>query len=470
MRTLKQILKLISIYIFLLLPMNTLAAWIDHFGVILNPADKANIWDTLDITIKALDKNDNIVTWYNWSILVFSETDAEASFPNALKDNNYTFTTADQWEVKFENAVVFNNSWLQNVNVYDLNDDTILWLAEINIQKKIIEKNISITIASPENWLTIWEKKITISWNSTKNHKIRIIINWSGNLDTTTNSNWVFEIEANNLKNWENTIKSEILNADNTVIWTSDTVTVKVDSTRPTLKDLKANPDTKVEPEWKINIKAIATPKLKEVDVVINDVITILKENSSWDWTYTWMIIAPKDAWDYSIDVILKDDIWHEIKQLAAWNINVKKLELKAPSAIDNILNQALTETGIQPKKQLKNLTITWLKVVELKTKSVLSWNPITWVKSYSVYQKTPDGSLQLINTTSEPRFEVAAKANKVENYVFLVKATAQTASWILYNGDLSRAIKVKTWPEIYILLLISILMWSLIFFIKRKA
>jgi len=470
MRILKQMLKLISIYIFLLLPMNALAAGIDHFWVILNPADKANIWDTLDITIKALDKNDNIVTWYNWSILVFSETDPEANFPNTLKDNSYTFTTADQWEIKFENAIVFNNSWLQNINVYDLNDETILWLAEIDIQKKIIEKNISITIASPENWLTIWDKKITISWNSTKNHKIKIIVNWSGFLETTTNSNWVFEIEANNLLNWENTIKSEILNADNIIIWTSNTVTIKVDATKPILKDIKANPDNKVEPEWKINIKAIATPKLKEVDVIINDIVTILKESSSWDWTYTWIIIAPKDAWDYSIDVILKDSIWHEIKQLAAWNINVKKIELNAPSTIEKILNQALKETGIKPKKQFKDLTIIWLKVVELKTKSVLSWTPIAWVKSYSVYQKTPDGSLQLINTTSEPRFEVAAKANKVEKYVFLVKATAQTASWILYNGNLSRAIKVKTWPEVYILLLISILMWSLIFFMKRKV
>jgi hypothetical protein len=198
-------------------------------------------------------------------------------------------------------------------------------------------------------------------------------------------------------------------------------------------------------------------------------VITILKDNE-WNWTYTWMIIAPKDAWDYSIDVILKDDIWHEIKELAAGSINVKKVELKSAINLDNILNQAIKETKKTPKESLKNLTISWLKVVELKTKSVLSWNPIAWVKSYSIYQKTTDGNLELISTTSQPRYEVAAKANKVENYIFLVKATAETNSWILYNWDLSRAIKVKTWPEVYILLLISILMWSLIFFFKRKA
>jgi len=468
MRILKTLLNAIILSIFIFLPINVLAAWIDHFEVILAP-DKANIWEALDITIKAVDKNNNIVKWYNGSILVFSESDPEADFPTVLKDNSYTFTAVDEWMVKFENAVVFNNSWLQNINIYDLNDDTILWLVEINISKKVIKKNVEINILSPENWLTIWEKLIKVSWISTKNHKINIIINWSWTLETTTNANWVFEIEVNNLENWENSIKAEILNADNIVIWTAQIVTIKVDSTRPTLKSLKVTPEKDINSEWKINIKVIATPSLKEVSIIINDVITILKENN-WNWTYTWELIAPKDAWSYNIDVILKDDIWHEIKELASWNITVKAIELNAPSAIDQILNQALSETKTYSWEQKKDLTIKWLKVVELKTKSVLSWTPIKWVKSYSVYQKMPDNSLELINTTTKPQFEVAANVNEVQNYTFLVKATSETSSWIIYSGDLSRAIKVKTWPAEYILLLLLAMILSFLVIRSKKA
>jgi len=117
-----------------------------------------------------------------------------------------------------------------------------------------------------------------------------------------------------------------------------------------------------------------------------------------------------------------------------------------------------------------KILNITWLKVVKLKTKSVLSWDAIEWIKSYSIYQKMPDDTLDLIDTTTQPKFEVAITWDKIKHDYFLVKANSETSSWILYSWNLSKAVKVKTWPEIYILILISILMWSLIFFIKRKA
>jgi len=468
MKILKKIIKALLLLSLFILPINTFAAWIDHFQVILKP-DKVNIWEALDITIKAVDRDNNIVKWYNWSILVFSETDAEADFPNVLKDNSYTFTAADEWVVKFENAVIFNNWWLQNITVYDLNDDTILWVSEINIQKKVVQKNIAINILSPENGLTIWEKTIKISWKSTKNHKIRITVNWTWSIDTTTDSNWIFEINADKLNNWENTIKSEILNADNIVIGTSDTITIKVDSTKPTLKSLKVKPETNINPESKLEVEVIATPWLKEVNIIINDVITKLNETDS-KWTYTWELIAPKNAWTYNIDTVLKDDIWHEIKELWSWNIKVNKLELNAPSAIENVFNEVLKDTPSISTPN-KDLSIKWLKVVELKTKSVLSWTPIEWVKSYSVYQKMSDGSLELVSTTTQPNFEVASTSNEVQNYTFLVKATAQTASWILHSWDLSRAIQVKTWPAEYILLLLlAMILWFVIVKSSKKA
>jgi len=468
MKILKKIIRAFLLLLLFISPINVFAAGIDHFQVILAP-DKVNIWDSLDITIKAVDRDNNTVKWYNWSILVFSETDAEADFPNVLKDNSYTFTAADEWVVKFENAVIFNNWWLQKITVYDLNDDTILWVAETNIQKKVVQKNISINILSPENWLTIWEKNIKISWKSTKNHKIRISINWTWIIDTTTDSNWMFEISANKLKNWENTIKSEILNADDIVIWTSDTITIKVDSSKPILKSLKITPNTAIDPETKIKVEIIATPWLKEVDVIINDVVTKLNETSS-EWTYTWELIAPKNSWTFNIDTILKDNIWHEIKELWAWNIKVNKLELNAPSAIETIFNKVLKDTK-NVNIPNKDLSIKWLKVVELKTKSVLSWDPIPWVKSYSIYQRMPDNSLEFINNTTQPNFEVASTSNEIQNYTFLVKATTQTASWILHSWDLSRAIQVKTWPAEYmLLLLLAMILWFTIVKSSKRA
>ncbi len=75
------------------------AWWIDHFEVRLEPKD-AKVWEALDLTIEAVDKNNAIVSDYNWIILIFSESDPEAELPSVLEENTYTFSDSDQWKIK----------------------------------------------------------------------------------------------------------------------------------------------------------------------------------------------------------------------------------------------------------------------------------------------------------------------------------------------------------------------------------
>jgi len=88
--------------------------------------EEAKVGEALDITISAVDKNGKIVTDYMGDILVFSESDAQAEFPNDLAENSYSFTAVNEGSVKFENAVRFKNTGTQDVYVYDLNDENIL--------------------------------------------------------------------------------------------------------------------------------------------------------------------------------------------------------------------------------------------------------------------------------------------------------------------------------------------------------
>jgi len=90
------------------------AAGIDHFNVIMTP-DQINAWESVDLSIEAADKNDVTVKDYSWTILIFSESDANAELPSALDQNTYSFMTSDQWLIKFENAVTFSQEWLQNI-------------------------------------------------------------------------------------------------------------------------------------------------------------------------------------------------------------------------------------------------------------------------------------------------------------------------------------------------------------------
>ena len=50
----------------------------------------------LTTTIQAADKNDVIVKDYTGTILIFSESDADAELPSALDQNTYIFMDSDQ--------------------------------------------------------------------------------------------------------------------------------------------------------------------------------------------------------------------------------------------------------------------------------------------------------------------------------------------------------------------------------------
>lgn len=452
MNYIKKLLLLMSLLPLLIA--NSAFAWkLDHFRVTLKPntqATNANIWDAIDITIEAMDKNDATVTDYVWDVLVFSESDPDAEFPKELKENSYKFLKSDQWKRKFENGIKFKKSWKQTVQVYDLNDDTIIWSSEIQINDNWWDTSSSdISILTPENWLTTWENKIKISWQTKKNYQVRIMKNDKGEWKVMSNDIWIFEKEVLNLVDWENVFYAQVLDADDKVIWESSKVKIKVINWGAKVKSLKITPNKDVAPESKLSAELISISWLKEVSLVINDVVTKLPEKS--DWKYIWFVNAPKEAWDYKVDSILTDDLWHRTEELWVESISVALPAWWPDPKID-------TWSSLVPK----NLRITWLRLVELKTKSILTWDKVNDAYKYNVYKKLADWTLEFIVSVTQPKFEVNIdETKKQKTYAnFAVKAVAKNEKSEDEEWDLSEATKIQTWPELYILFLLSILIW----------
>lgn len=449
--------KILVIAFTYLIWISSVLAWsVDHFQVKLSP-DSAKVWEALDLSIEAVDKNNVVVVDYNWMILIFSESDPEAELPIVLEENTYTFKSSDQWKVIFENAVKFLKEWTQNIHIYDFNDDTIFGIWEANITKDANSTTSNIEIISPENWLTIWVNKIKVSGSTEKNHQVKIIVNWKTELNTTSNSEWIYEKEVTNLVDWENIFLTKVLDSDWKVIWESKEVKIKVEKNTITLTNVKVNPE-EVDSEWQFEIEVISTPALRQVNTVINDVVTKLEETKQW--TYTAKIFAPKEEAIYKIDIILQDELGHEQKELWAASIKVNKIELKAADPI-------IEDTKNNNDKS--DLKITWLKLVELKTKSILTWDSLELAKSYNVYKKLEDWQLELIVNVVEPKFEIEITWDEVKYDYFAVKALAETGSWEIYEWDLSEATKIKTGPEMLILLLVSIFATWLYLVSKQK-
>jgi hypothetical protein len=133
-------------------------------------------------------------------VLVFSESDAQAEFPSDLAENSYSFTIVNEGSVKFENAVKFKNVGKQDIYVYDLNDENILGIAEIDISAQEILTDVEILILSPENGVTLGKNNITISGTTQKNHQVRLILNNDQDYFTTSNADGVFEKEIEALQ------------------------------------------------------------------------------------------------------------------------------------------------------------------------------------------------------------------------------------------------------------------------------
>ena len=456
-----------TIFVFLLfiaVPSTFAAGALDHFEVILWK-DEAKVGEALDITISAVDKNDEIITDYTGDILVFSESDSEAEFPNDLAENSYTFTIANEGSVKFENAVKFNNSWDQDIYVYDLNDENILGVAQIAISEDEKITNADITIVSPENGITLSRDTFLVSGTAQKNHQVRILVNDTQDLFTTSNSSWIFEKEVEWLEQWTNTIQAYILDADSEKIGESKKIEIKINSNAPVFKSISTTPEWEISSESQMEVKVVATIGLREVQVIINDVITQLEEGN--DWVYSATTVAPTNPGEYGIDVILKDDFALESRQREAKTITVIPSQ-KLNSGDVEPVTPAETVTPPQSSNEL-DLSIQDIQVVELKTRSVITWAELPDARSYNVYKKSADGQIELLENVKKPRFEIAITWDTVRYEDFAIKAVGQTSSGQVIQWDLSEMTKVKTGPELYIFMfLIAMLLTSGVFFMRR--
>ncbi len=458
---------------------------IDHFEVKVNP-ESVSVWEAVDLTIKAVDKDNNILKDYTGTILIFSESDKDAVFPKSLEDNSYTFKTSDQWVVKFENAVSFKNVWKNDIHVYDLSDqtDSVMWIAEVNVTKSNSTVSTSdIEILSPENWLTVWTEKINVSWKSQKNHQVKIIINNKDEVLTTTDKDWIFEKEIK-VPTWESVIKAILLDSDDKEIWTSKEIHIKSDSSKPIFNNLKVLPWLDVETGTWLTAEVYATAWLTEVTIIVNDSLNKLKENKSW--VYSWNFVSPDKPWDYKIDVILKDELWHTVKELGKATLVVSlnsAVEKKTKDKCENwdyswsVFDSKCWEKPAELNAPL-DLWIRNLKLTKLKTKSILTWDKLNDAESYNVYKKLEGWKLELIENVTEAKFEIQITWDAIKYDYFAVKAIAKknlteiSGSWSIekqMEWDLSDAIKIQTWPQTIILVILTLITLWIWFMIMRK-
>ena len=163
---------------------NAYAGEVSHFDVYLWYTQSIEIGEPVTLNIAAVDEAGDIVEDYTWSILVFSETDPTVILSNDLKDSVYKFTLEDKWVATFEDAIIFNSLWRQDLHVYDLYDDTdsIKGTGDIIVERE--EKEIDFIPAVAE---VIFELESDDSWEEEFEKKsLSQEIKYDNYIDTTS--------------------------------------------------------------------------------------------------------------------------------------------------------------------------------------------------------------------------------------------------------------------------------------------
>lgn len=462
----KKLIQILTLIISLWLFTNTFAESVDHFEIEASPKS-VKVGEAVDITIKAVDKNWAVVKDFDKEVLIYSNSDQKAEFPNIIEDNIYKFKTSDAWVVKFENAVKFTQKWTQDITVYDYANDNITWYAEVEVTEWTSwSEKWDINIKFPENWITLWQNKVKVSWDTQKNHNVKIVLNSDKNYETISNWEWIYELEINDLPSWENVFIAELIDADGKVIGSSKEVFFKVESSAPIFKSITLNPSNETyTPDSIIWVSVEATNWLTTISVIINDTLSNLKEEKAW--TYVWQITSPKIDWEYNIDVMMKNELGIEAKKENATSINVKEVEYLAPNETE--VTKDTTPVQVNCDDFKKELEVKNVSSVVLKTKSVITWDKVEKATSYNVYKKDRFWTwITLIENVLENKYEIVIEWDKVEYDDFTIKAVFKDdvcdVEW-----DNTIMTKVQTWPKEIIAILIALSMWAWVMYFRRK-
>lgn len=440
----------------------TFWAWIDRFEL---QSSKSSVkpGEAFDLTIKAVDKDWAVVSNYNWSVLIFSDTDNTAELPASLTDSSYTFKAEDQWVVKFENAIKFKKEWAQNLNVFDLSNEEVFGTLEIMVSNEATQAvaNKEISINYPVDWTTTGEKNIKINWKTEKNHKVVINIDSKTKVEVISNSDGVFETELKDLESWKHTINAEILDADDKTIWKSKDVIFTINAEAPKLKSIKITPNEELKAEQKVSLEIVSDEDLTTVRATLNDVVKDLTQTEK-KWVYTTELVLPKEEGNYKIDVTLKNELGVEFKQNWALEVAIKPIELPAAQEVK-------TEVNCDDFK--KELIVNNPKVVTLKTKSVLSWDKVDKASSYNIYKKDRvTWEMKLIENIENNSYEVTITWDKVEYDDFAIKAVFKDEVCEVESTDFAEMTKVQTGPKEVAMLILALSLGLALILRRKKA
>lgn len=362
----------------------------------------ANQSVTLKIT--AYDNNKQSVLNYTGKVR-FSIDGANSTFANVPDD--YTFTLQDQGSHTFSLAFLFKQAGSYNLKVTDLDNFAVFGTKTItvnaggsgnaNIQSGIV---ISNPVAG-----TYSSNVQVVSGTAPAGAKLKIFDNDKEIASVIADASGKYSFTTGLLIDGSHKIYVASVNDIGTIVATSSTVDVNIDTQAASVSQVTIEPEGAVDPGTVIKVKLYAEENLSKAQVVVSGNVYNLAKNVQG--YYETSFSAPIEFGEYKLNFVLVDDLGNESKFTAEKVIKVGTLDFTAKSKPGKV-------TGLIATPADTRVTLNWIA-------PVASLNPI---KNYRVYYgSSPNQLTNAVDTfTAATTWYIPNLANGAE-YYFAVAA-----------------------------------------------
>lgn len=205
---------------------NVQAANPDAFIVEIVPSS-FDVNETVDITIKAVKANGEIVKEYQGDVFIEIEGIVDTADYTVPSDGLYTFLPQDQGMKLFSKGLAIKKSWTFTIKVSDIINDSIMGQKTIIVgatQDTIATEMITLISPVPGGIEKNNIANIMASAPTLPNAPYEIYINNNSVSQGMTNANGDISAYVSGITQWDNILQIKILNANNEVIGESQVI------------------------------------------------------------------------------------------------------------------------------------------------------------------------------------------------------------------------------------------------------
>jgi hypothetical protein len=361
------------------------AEWaVVQFEIIAPPTARIN--EAIDITVRAVDKDNKVVTGYRGSVIFVPENFGDIV---PMPGRSITFGAEDNGEKKFSKGVTFKTAGKQKVNIVDVADD-ISWEALINVEASIIQSGTTLeelTIISPVKDSKVTSEVIAISGKTRKNSKVTFSLNGQDVGSVLSDESGIFTKSLTGITQAKNTLSASLVDGAGTVIGKSPEIPFEKIEGSVAYITTTVLPKTSVESGDELSFTVEAEKGLKEALLVIDGNALSLVEESEGKYSgKTW---APVKGWQYPVSITLKNALGESLSKDGVLQVEVTEKKSSFDSIkVSTLGSKVVFNFGlINPPLDLAKFKITYGEDAKNLNREVITWETKRIIKEWNRYE-----------------------------------------------------------------------------------